>query len=285
MPLNKNSIFETSDSPLDGTTGIIYILFVGRDNYANNIQSLMTDVLFADRSNVNQVMHRLVQKGNQFFISKGAHRLKGQPGRARDVYTANLEPIMGTLKRFSVKFDEGKLTDALGDLSKVSDFFPKFLTNMYQIHIIRRFQWHQILSMYFLFLSVALRSIDIVAYPMPTNFKVSQEKVGKLLEKYPSLCKELGNLFSQLNSPTLIFNPKYIEHLNSLSDQLYSAESNAMTGFKFLKGLQDMGVTDISVLLEQVRTVMDIDKTVKQIQSKLLEIEKIQNNQESKRES
>lgn len=274
MPLNKNSIFETSDNPLDGTTGIVYILFVGRDNYAQNIQSLMTDVLFADRSNVNQVMHRLIQKGNRFFISKGTQRIKGHPGRARDVYTANLEPMMGTLKRLNVKFDEGELAGALGDLSKVSDFFPKFLTNMYQTHIIRRFQWHQILSMYFLFLSVAVRSCDIISYPLPTNFAVNRQEVESLLKKYPCLSKDLLDIYSQLNSPTFVFNPKYVEHLNALADQLYSKEMDAMKVFKFLKGLQDLGVSDLPVLLEQVRDVREIDKTLKQIQAKLSEIQK-----------
>lgn len=87
--------------------------------------------------------------------------------------------------------------------------------------------------------------------------------------------------FSQLNSPNHVLNPKYVKHLNETAQQLSSTESEAMKGFKFLKGLKDMGVEDLSVLQEQVRAVIDIDKTLKQIQDKLSEIEKTHNSHES----
>ena len=152
MQAKKNSLIDQSYSLLDGTTGLVYLLFVGRDNYAQNMQKIMTDALFADKSNVNQVMHRLTQGGNRFLISKRLYREEGSRGRARHIYSANTNPIIITLKSLGVKFEESMLKDTLNLMSEASDFFPKFLTNIYQIKVIRKFVWHHILSMYFFFL-------------------------------------------------------------------------------------------------------------------------------------
>jgi hypothetical protein len=274
---NENSIFESLGNSLDGTTGIVYLLYVGRDNYAQNIEGLMTDALFADRSNVTQVMTRLKRRGKLFLISKGPRRKEGQRGKAPEIYTSNIEPIIVTLKRLDVKFDEKELTDSLRELSAASDFFPKFLTNMYLTHVIRNFHWYQTLSMYLLFLSVAARSTEIVSYPTPPNFTIDKQKVESLLKKYPTLIKDLNSLFSQLNSPKLVFNPKYMEQFNGFLDDLNSKESEAMKAFKFIKGLQDLEVADWSSLLEKIRAFTEIDSSLKLVLVKLAEIEKIQN--------
>lgn len=280
--MKENSIFENSDSLLDGASGIVYLLFVKRDNYAQNIQGLMTKVLFADRSNVNQAMHRLIKEGNRFFVSKGSMRIERKPGRAREIYTANLEPITNTLRRLNVKYDKNQLFFALDRLSIVSDFFPKFLTNMYQKHIIRRFQWYQTLSYYFLFLSTAIKSTEIISYPFPANFKVDKQEVEELLKTYPSLSKELMDLFSQLNSPNHYYNPKYVEQLNAIADQFSSKESEAMKSLQFLKGIQELGITDFSVLLSQLQEVRAIFEKRDELWAKLNAAEiKLQNKQEN----
>ena len=66
---NDSKIFKKSNSLLSGANGIVYLLFVGRNNYAANIQDLMTDTLFADKSNVNQIMVKLTESGKDFLIS------------------------------------------------------------------------------------------------------------------------------------------------------------------------------------------------------------------------
>jgi hypothetical protein len=275
LQTKKSSIVGKSN-PLDGTPGIVYLLYVGRENYAQNIQNVMTDGLYANRSNVNQTMDKLAGFGKRFLISKGLRRKKGSRGRARSLFTANLNPITSTLKELNVEYDDSKLVEILTALSDTSDFFPKFLTNMYQIHIIRRWAWYQTLSMYFLFLSEAIKS-NVIAYPFPETLKVSQEKVDKLVEKYPSVSKDLHILFSKLASPELYFNPKFVEWQNKIIDQLSSKESEAMKSLKFLQGIQELGIHDFSELLKQTRAVMEIYKRREQIEAKLLEAEKAQN--------
>jgi hypothetical protein len=275
LQTKKSSIVGKSN-PLDGTPGIVYLLYVGRENYAQNIQNVMTDGLYANRSNVNQTMDKLTAFGKRFLISKGLHHKKGSRGRARELFTANLNPITSTLKELNVEYDDSKLVEILTALSDTSDFFPKFLTNMYQIHIIRRWAWYQTLSMYFLFLSEAIKS-NVIAYPFPETLKVNQEKVDKLVEKYPSVSKDLHILFSKLASPELYFNPKFVEWQNKIIDQLSSKESEAMKSLKFLQGIQELGIHDFSELLKQTRAVMEIYKRREQIEAKLLEAEKAQN--------
>lgn len=269
MQAKKNSIFENSNNLLDGTTGIVYLLYVGRENYAAKIQDLMTDALFADKSNVNQVMCRLTQKGNNFLISKGSYRKEGSRGRARDIYTANLDPLIATLNQFNIKFDERMLTDALTVLSEASDFFPKFLTNTYQTFIIRKLPWHILLATYFSFLSTALRSYDIIVYPIPSDFQTIKEKMRLVAEKNVLLSKELLNIFLQLSSPTLVYNPEFVEHFKRVIEELYSKESDMVKFMELLKGLQKEGISDLSVFLPQVRAVMAIYEKIDEIMAKL----------------
>jgi len=149
LQTKNDRIFDKATGTLSGSTGIAYLLFVGRDNYASNIQRPMKAV-FAHESNVNQTVARLTQAGKQFLISKGHYRKKGTPGRARDIYTANINPIIGTLKKFDITYDESELIFVLSALSESSDHFPKFLSNMFQPFLIRKFHWHQLLAFYFL---------------------------------------------------------------------------------------------------------------------------------------
>jgi hypothetical protein len=271
LQTKKNSIISKTN-PLDGTQGIVYLLYVGRENYAQNIQGVMTDGFYANRSNVNQTMEKLTGSSKRFLIPKGSRRKKGARGRARDIFTANLTPIMATLKQLNVEYNESKLLDTLTALSDTSAFFPKFLTNMYQIHIIRRWAWYQTLSMYFLFLSIAVES-RLIVYPMPEKLKVNQEKVNCLIAKYPTASKDLQSIYKKLASPEHYFNPKFIEWQNKLVDQFSSKESEAIKTLKLLQGIQDLGI-NYSDLLEQVKVAMEIYKRRELIEAKLLEAEK-----------
>jgi hypothetical protein len=144
---------------------------------------------------------------------------------------------------------------------------------MYQIHVIRKLSWYQTLSFYFFFLSIAIKSVNLVAYPFPEKFTFDSEKVSKLTAKYPSLSKDLDLIFSKLNSPTLFFNPKFIESTRKLAEQLSSTESEAMKVIKFLKGLQDLGITDFSELTTQAKVVTEIYRRRDEIEAKLQKAE------------
>ena len=66
--LKDSKIFKKSNSLLSGANGIVYLLFVGRNNYAANIQSPMKETLFAHESNVNQTVSKLTKAGKYFLF-------------------------------------------------------------------------------------------------------------------------------------------------------------------------------------------------------------------------
>ena len=269
MKTENDSIFEKSNNILGGANGLVYLLFVSRNNYAANIQDLMTDTLFSDKSNVNQIMSKLIESGKDFLVSKGTYRKKGARGRARHIYSANMDPITGTLKHFNINFDYSELTFTLNQLGETSDFFPKFLTNTFQTFLIRKMPWHALLSIYFFYLSEIMRSSDIIVYPMPSNFKVSKEKKQILLDRNPSIRKHLISLHLQLNSPWLGLNPEFKAHIEKAMEQLNSKDSEIMKVLDFLKALQNEGITDFSVLQSQVKEVMTVYARIDEIKAKL----------------
>jgi predicted transcriptional regulator len=271
---NGSKIFEISNNMLSGANGIVYLLFVGRQNYAANIQEPMTETLFADKSNVNQIIAKLLKEGSDFLISKGSYRKKGKRGRARNLYTANIDPITVTLKAFNIKFNDHELQFALDSLAETSDFFPKFLTNMYQTFIIRKLPWHGILSIYLYYLSEVLRANYPIVYPMPPNFSIKKEKVTPILQEHITLRKELRSISSQLSSPTLGLNPEFKAHMDNAMDQLDSKDSDARKVLKFLQGLRNEGITDFSALLSQVKEIRTTYEKVQQIKNKLEEVER-----------
>jgi hypothetical protein len=264
-----SKIFKNSNNLLSGANGIVYLLFVGRNNYAANIQDLMTDKLFADKSNINQITHKLLESGNDFLISKGYFRKKGDRGRARHIYTANTNPIIGTLKKFNITFNEDELKFAFNQLSETADFFPKYLTNTFQTFLIRKMPWHGLLSIYFYYLSETIRSTDIFAYPMPANFKVDKEKLKILLERNPSIRKNLISFHSQLSSPFLGLNPEFKAHIDKAMEQLDSKDSEMMKMLGLFKTLEKEGITDFSVLESQAKEVMSVYAHIDEIKAKL----------------
>ena len=269
---NDSKIFEKSNNILSGANGIVYLLFVGRQNYAANIQGPMTDTLFADKSNINQVIAKL-KEGSCFLMSKGSYRKKGGRGRARDLYTANIEPILITLKAFNIEFNDHELLFALESLAEISDFFPKFLTNTYQTFVIRKLPWHGILSIYLYYLSEVLRADDLIVYPMPANFSIEKEKVNSILQGHATLRKELRSVSSQLSSPTLGLNPEFKAHIDKAMDQLESKDSDATKVLKFLQELKKEGITDFPALLSQVKEIRTTYEKVQEIKEKLKEVE------------
>ena len=234
----------------------------------------MTDTLFADKSNVNQVIAKLLKEGNDFLISKGSYRKKGDRGRARNLYTANIDPVCVTLNAFKIEFNDKELQFALESLAETSDFFPKFLTNTYQTFLIRKLPWHVILSTYLYYLSEVLRARDLIIYPMPSNFSIKKEKLNSILQDHVNLRKELRSISSQLSSPTLGLNPEFKAQMDQAVDQLDSKDSDASKFFGFLQELKKEGITDFSELLSQVKEVKSTVEKMREIKIKLEEVEK-----------
>lgn len=255
---NDRIIFEKSNRMLGGSNGIVYLLFIGRDTYAAKVQCLMKNTLFTHESNVNQVIGKLVKEGSDFLVSKGPYRKKGARGRKRDIYTANLDPILVTLKAFNIEFNQKELQDTLTSLAETSDFFPKFLTNIFQTSMVRRLPWHAILSSYINYLSETLRIPKLLVFPIPSDFSIKEEKVISILKTYPSLRKELQAISMQLNSPNLGLNPEFKAQINEAMEKLDSKDSEARKTLEFLQELKKLGITDFSVLLAQVKDVLNV---------------------------
>ncbi len=273
MQTKNDRIFEKAASVLSGSTGIVYLLFVGRENYAAKIQSPMKETLFAHESNVNQTVSKLTKAGKHFLICRGHFREKGSPGRARDIYTANLNPIIATLKRFNIQFNESELIFSLTALADTTDYFPKYLTNMFQTFLIRKLHWHQLLSISFPYISEVLRYNDIIVYPMPSNLQVKKDVVNHVLERNPSVLGDLDSLGFQLNSPELGLNPLFLAQIGKVREELGRVDSEASKFINLLRTLQKEGISDFSVFSSQVRQVMEIYEKRDELLSKLKAVE------------
>jgi hypothetical protein len=273
LQTKNDRIFEKASSTLSGANGIVYLLFVGRENYAAKIQGLMTDALFAHESNVNQTVSKLTKAGKRFLVFKNKYREKGNPGRARDIYTANLNPIIATLTQFNIRFNESELTSVLTDLAETADYFPKYLTNMFQKFLIRKLHWHQLLSLFFLYLSEVLKHNDIIVYPIPSDIQVNRDKLKQVLERNPSVIVQLDSLGLQLNSPELGLNPLFLAYLRKAREDLGKVDSEATKFIQFLRAIEKEGISDFSVFTAQVRQVMEIYEKRDELWSKLKAVE------------
>jgi hypothetical protein len=273
LQARNDRIFEKASSMLSGANGIVYLLFVGRENYAANIQGLMTGALFADKSNVNQVMAKLTV-GKTFLVYKGKFREKGARGRARQIYSANLSPITATLNKLEIGFDEQELSKTLVVLSDISNYFPKYLTNIFETFLIRRLTWHQILASYITYLSLIIRYSDLMVYPMPSELHLSKEVKEGVLQSYPLIVQHLESIAFQLHSPSIGINPQYKAHLDKITDELASRESQTTKFLTLLRELEKEGITDFSALLSIVREVIAIYQKRDELLKRLDELSK-----------
>jgi hypothetical protein len=270
---NDSIIFEKSSNILGGSNGIIYLLFLGRDNYARQAQGPMKGTLFTDNSNVNQVIGKLLKETPDFLISKGKCREEGKRGRERNLYTANINPIIVTLKAYNIKFDQQEIELALKELAETGDFFPQFLINMFKDFIIRRLPWQGILSQYFYYLSEVMRANKLIIYPMPSHFSVNQEKIDEILKLYPNIRKNLFAIAMQLSSPMTGINPEFKNQINKSLEALEEKDSELMKFLTFLQELKKMGVTDFSALVSQTREVIGVYEKLEEIKAKLKQVE------------
>jgi len=147
---------------LDGTEGIIYIMFCGREVYVSQIQQALLDAgIFKNKENVNQAFYRLLKHEMKYLIFKRELKAPGKP----KVYTANLEPIFITLKHLNLheRFDKTELLTIIEKLSNLNDNFPKIYTAWSREEngtlSYKRITWYDILSVYFLFLSSQMFNI------------------------------------------------------------------------------------------------------------------------------
>ena len=287
MELETNKkIFARLNKILKGSDGIIYLMFAGRETYAAKVQGRLVGTIYKHSANVNQAVERLLKHKAEFLIFKRKQREYGSRGREAENYTSNLDPVYLTLKSLGVEFNQEELESVLVQLSEANDYFPKYLTNVFEVSVLRTLSWNSLLSMYLTFLVGVLKSSGLVVYPMPSDFSIDKGKVAPLLGKNPNLKTELSTISMQVSSPGLGLNPQFKAHLGKVLNGLENLESYSLGLVEFLNELKEMGITDFSDLASRFREGMTQLEQVKTLAENLKEldhqIEKVEKSKESK---
>ena len=178
----KNSGFEA----LDGTAGIVYLMFLGRETYVAQIQEPLTaSRIYKNKENVNQTFYRLTKEEGKLL--KLIRTEKGKVGTP-NLYTSNFEPVFTTLKKAGIEFDEKDLTKTLTDLSFLNDSFPKYLINILNhgsSKLYSKLYWKLTLANYFRFLFTMLEQF--------MKLKCSKEEEKQIEDMHKILVEELSH--------------------------------------------------------------------------------------------
>ena len=255
---------------LNGSDGVVYLLFVGRETYAAKVQNRLVGTIYKHGANTNQAIERLLKHQSEFLVFKNKQREEGSRGREADIYSANLEPIFLTLKSLGVEFNQRTLQLALESLAEGNDYFPNYLTNMFDVSVIRTFSWNSLLSLYLFFVVELLKVRKGILYPMPeiSNRRIIEEKVALISKDNPTLKDELISWAMQLSSPSLKLNPQFKEQITKGLKGLENLENIATGLMGFLVELQKLGFKDFSELESKFKEGLE------QIQKAKLLVEK-----------
>ena len=283
LEANKKK-FARLNKILKGSDGIVYLMFAGRETYAAKVQGCLVSTIYKHSANVNQAVERLLKYKSEFLVFQKRQREEGARGREAENYTANLDSVFLTLRSLGVEFNQDELQLALVQLSEANDYFPKYLTNVFEASVLRTLSWNSLLSLYLTFIVEVLKSTDLVVYPMPPDFSINKEKVAPLLGKYPNLKTELISISMQVSSPGVGLNPQFKAHLAKVRSGLENLESYSLGLIEFLKELKEMGITDFSDLASRFREGMAQFEQAKTLVEKLKElssqIEKVKKSEE-----
>ena len=191
---------------LKGTSGLVYLMFVGNETYPNKIQSPIVKAgLLKNKENVYANVKKLIEKG-QFLRFLRIERKAGCPR----VFTADLAPIFTSLNYLKIEFDKEKVIDALKNLGFLNDLFPKFTAKFIEIaqQRVDNLSWFDNLSNYFMFLATVLGARKVLSErgevslpPIPKEapgLKEWAEKFSKLLPRLGRLNQKQLNILDKL---------------------------------------------------------------------------------------
>ena len=230
---------------LDGSTGITYLMFLGRETYPHKIQeSLVSAGIFKNKENVNQAIYRLLKYDDQYLQFIRKVKTAGMP----KIYTADFNPIFVTLEKLKQKFDVQKVKSTITLLSGLNDHFPSFIIGTSSLGDKRlvspnKLRWNYLLAQYFFFLLAHLikeqtssnralrKKIEeqknaLIIIPILKNTiselsyiqvdRIPQENYNTILKEYPNILLDLAKLGWGILSSTM----------GELGNALYSAMFN-----------------------------------------------------------
>jgi len=263
-------------------------MFAGRDTYAARIQSPLvgTGKIFKNISNVNQTVKRLLKHGEEFLVFKRKYRKEKERGRKAEIYTASLDPIFVTLRVFDIDFDEEVLPHVLERLSAGNDFFPQYLTNLFDISILRTSAWHITLANYFTYIAELLRTsrlfsgdnqIDTWPYINLQTTSIPKENVDSLLSRNPDLANRFSSMAVGMTLPQMRLNPKFKSFLSEAMAKLDNLHSDSTKALKFLHGFKEVDEQAREMGLESIYALpSEIKKVLLQVEKWKNKLEKIE---------
>lgn len=146
---------------LNGTRGVVYLMFVGRKTYAGAFQEKLVKVgLLKDQANVNQAVSFLLKEG---FL-KEVEEQADKPGKPR-IRTANIAPLFETLKVCASKLSHDEVEEItfwVLSLGEVMDYFPDYLALRFKENSLLRLKalpWNYILGDFFFFCQFILGAL------------------------------------------------------------------------------------------------------------------------------
>jgi len=258
-------------------------MFVGRDTYAARIQGPLvgTGKIFKNNSNVNQAIKRLLKYGQEFLVFKRKYRKDGKRGRKAEIYTASLNPIFATLKSFDIDFDEKELQHILTCLSAGIDFFPQYLTNIFDVSFLLQSVWHITLANYFTYIADLLRTsnlpsvdnqIDTWPYISIQTTSIPKENVDSLLNRTPDLANRLSSMAVGMTLPQMRLNPKFKSFLSETLAKLDTLQPNLLEAMKFYHELKEV---DEQAREMGLKSIYELPQKIEKI---ILQVRKWENN-------
>lgn len=282
-----NSKLQRLNEILKGSNGIVYLMFVGRDTYAARIQGSLVETgkLFKNNSNVNQALKRLLKYGEEFLVFKRKYRENGKRGRKAEIYTASLDPIFATLRTFNIDFDEKEFQHIFKCLSAGNDFFPQYLTNIFDTSILQTSAWHITLANYFTFIVDLLRtsslpSIDSQIDTWPhINLQttcIPKDNVNSLLSRNPDLANRFSSIAVEMTLPQMRLNPKFKTFLSNTMQKIDTLQPDLQESLKFLLRLKQLDESARAMGLANIYELpLEMEKIVSQMENMRARAEKM----------
>lgn len=214
---------------LDGPSGIIYLMYLGRESYAAEwTDKLVGENRFVShKSSVYQAVSRL-EKRNYIRRVRTDKNKTGAPV----IRTANFKPLFKSLEDINLKQEQrNRLKNFISDLSPAVDFFPEYLhkyTQTFDIGI-KKLIWFTTLPVYFSFLIQTLTATCINFEP--SLFEEATKELslpGKKLDL--DIAMKASNTFTDEKTNRICekYNTKDVYFLISLTSYLSFGEYGEM---------------------------------------------------------
>lgn len=131
---------------LDGLTGVVLLMFAGRETYTTRFSSELTPRFYQNIENVDQAVRRLEKEGYLKTIHKDVVE-RGAP-KYRTASPKVLKMLLDTVKKAG---GETYTEQLFKDLSAVSPYFPEYLATVLEAGKVTKLPWDMVFGNYLTF--------------------------------------------------------------------------------------------------------------------------------------